>query len=151
MPRGKRTLLDEMWQAVSTQKPGTGTGTHKASDRQQLAGAVREDPGGDLPAGVIRLDNHTYRAMIGGRTLVFERAQVVVRISGRWQRHLSRYLVGWTSGVLHELFLGIVETAGEWLHTLEKLHRRLDALVPKLGLAMLGEALKVMEFRAARG
>jgi hypothetical protein len=141
----KRRLLDEL-SAIRFQSP---------DDRPQTAGRGAQtaaEPGrSDLPEGVIRLDDSTYRALIGGRMVVFEKAQIVERLSGRWKRHLSRYLVGWTGGVLHELFLGVVEAAGEFLSAVEGLHRWLDALVPRLGLPLLGEAFKVMEFRAARG
>lgn len=140
-----RTLLDEISCLDYTQEePKTRRARVWRGKRKSVN--LTEIPGIDI----IEVGRDTYQVAIAGRLMLFERARVEVRLSGRYHRHLSRWLVGWVGGIFSALFLGVAEDVKGILARAHLLHRWLDWLIGRLGLDLLDQAFAVMEVKAGR-
>ncbi len=81
-----------------------------------------------------------------GEVILLRAVRIIIRPSGRKQRHLSRYLVGLSeAGVRWEIFLEVVKGLG---NTLFRLRTSLQAGLLRLAAACLSPGLSVQK-RAA--
>lgn len=61
-----------------------------------------------LPESVTFISKKMVKVELSGQSLFMINTKVIVRMSGR-KRHLSQYIRGFISGVLTEVFIGVVK------------------------------------------